>query len=55
MNTFVDMVEVIIYKNKKQVFHQKKKTKKKTRKTNGLYATKSRPKLILVTIVNLVD
>jgi hypothetical protein len=33
MNTFVDMVEVIIYKNKKQVFHQKKKkTKKKTRK-----------------------
>jgi hypothetical protein len=32
MNTFVDMVEVIIYKNKKQVFHQKKKKKKKQEK-----------------------
>jgi len=42
MNTIVDMVEVLIYKNKKQVFHKKKKEKKKKRKTNGLYATKSR-------------
>jgi len=29
MNTFVDMVEVLIYKNKKQVFHKKEKKQEK--------------------------